>query len=163
MIQAGVDSIYRQFLTIVGQSRHKSPADIDKIAQGRVWDGGTARQLGLVDQFGNMGDAVAVAASLAKLGNERGVRYLDRKPGFAEDLMANFGGGDSDTGTTDAFAALAPAPDRLLATAMIDLQRIMTGPSIQVRCLDCPVELAAGPTSKVQQLGMFGRLVAWLS
>ncbi|MEO6579777.1 MAG: signal peptide peptidase SppA, partial [Sphingomicrobium sp.] len=62
MIQAGVDSIYRQFLTIVGQSRHKSPADIDKIAQGRVWDGGTARQLGLVDQFGNLDDAIAVAA-----------------------------------------------------------------------------------------------------
>lgn len=148
MIQAGVESIYRQFLTIVGQARHKSPADIDKIAQGRVWDGGTARQLGLVDQFGNLDDAIAAAAGLAKLGNERGVRYLDRKPGFGEEIAAMFaGGGDSDSAPTDAFASLAPAPDRLLATALVDVQRIMSGPSIQVRCLDCPVELAPAPAA----------------
>ena len=161
MIQAGVESIYRQFLTIVGQSRHKSAADIDKIAQGRVWDGGTARQLGLVDQFGNLDDAIEVAAKLAKLGNERKVRYLDRKPGFAEDFMAMFAGGDSEATPTDAFAALAPAPDRLLGIAMADLKRIMTGPSIQVRCLDCPVELSAAPATeprgwKAMLLSLFG-------
>ena len=161
MIQAGVESIYRQFLTIVGQSRHKSAADIDKIAQGRVWDGGTARQLGLVDQFGNLDDAIEVAAKLAKLGNERKVRYLDRKPGFAEDFMTMFAGGDSEATPTDAFAALAPAPDRLLGTALADMKRIMTGPSIQVRCLDCPVELSAAPATeprgwKAMLLSLFG-------
>jgi len=164
MIQAGVESIYRQFLTIVGQARHKSPADIDKIAQGRVWDGGTARQLGLVDQFGNLDDAIAAAAGMAKLGNERGVRYLDRKPSVGEEFAAMFaGGGDSDSAPTDAFASLAPAPDRLLATALVDVQRIMSGPSIQVRCLDCPVELAPAPVVGTKQLSMWGRLVNWLA
>ena len=57
------------------------------------------------------------------------------------------GGGDSDSAPTDAFASLAPAPDRLLATALADVQRIMSGPSIQVRCLDCPVELSAAPAA----------------
>ena len=51
LIQAGVESIYRRFLGS-SPTRAKSPAEIDRIAQGRVWDGGTARQLGLVDQFG---------------------------------------------------------------------------------------------------------------
>ena len=161
MIQAGVESIYRQFLTIVGQSRHRSPADIDKIAQGRVWDGGTARQLGLVDQFGNLDDAIAAAAGLAKLGGERKVRYLERKPGFGEEFMAMFAGGDSEVAPTDAFAALAPAPDRLLGVALADMKRIMAGPSIQVRCLDCPVELSAAPAAeprgwKAMLLSLFG-------
>ena len=61
------------------QSRRKSPADIDRIAQGRVWDGGTARQLGLVDGFGGMDEAIAKAAQLAKLGR-RARRHLPRAP-----------------------------------------------------------------------------------
>ena len=149
MIQAGVESVYRQFLGIVAQSRRKSPAEIDRIAQGRVWDGGTARQLGLVDGFGGLDDAIAAAAGLAKLGDERGVRYLDRAPTFAESLMAGFSGDDSEAAPTDAFAALAPAPEALLDVALADLRRMLSGPTIQVRCLDCPVELraAAKPAS----------------
>ena len=60
----------------------RRPAEIDRIAQGRVWDGGTARQLGLVDGFGGMDEAIAKAAELAKLGDERGVTYLERPPSF---------------------------------------------------------------------------------
>ena len=161
MIQAGVESIYRQFLGIVALSRRKSPADIDRIAQGRVWDGGTARQLGLIDGFGGIDDAVAAAAGLAKLGDERGVRYLDRTPTFAENLMATFTGGDSEAVPTDAFAALAPAPEALLDTALADVRRILSGPSIQVRCLDCPVELRASARPetrgwKAALLSLFG-------
>lgn len=161
MIQAGVNSIYRQFLGIVAQSRRKSPADIDRIAQGRVWDGGTARQLGLIDGFGGIDEAVAAAAGLAKLGDERKVRYLDRAPTFAENLMAMFSGGDAEAAPTDAFAALAPAPEALLDTALSDVRRILSGPSIQVRCLDCPVELRAParPDSggwKAALLSLFG-------
>ena len=70
LIQAGVEQVYRKFLGIVAEARHKTPADVDRIAQGRVWDGGTARQLGLVDGFGGMDDAVAKAAELAKLDDE---------------------------------------------------------------------------------------------
>ena len=51
VLQGQVERIYGRFLGLVSKSRGKSPADIDKIAQGRIWDGGTARQLGLVDEF----------------------------------------------------------------------------------------------------------------
>jgi protease-4 len=57
LLQAGVDSIYGRFVGIVAQARHKSPAYINGIAQGRVWDGGTAHQIGLVDGFGGMKEA----------------------------------------------------------------------------------------------------------
>ena len=146
LIQAGVDSIYRRFLAIVGAARHKSPADVDKIAQGRVWDGGTAHQIGLVDGFGNMDAAVAKAAELAKLGDERGVRYLERPGTLRDGLMDIFSGDDEDgAGTTDAFAALAPSPASQLQRALAEVQQIMSGPSIQARCLKC------GPVSATPQ------------
>ena len=71
------------------------------------------------------------------------MRYLDRAPTFAESVMAMFSGEDAEAAPTDAFAALAPAPEALLGAALADLRRILSGPSIQVRCLDCPVELRA--------------------
>ncbi|MCY7271719.1 MAG: signal peptide peptidase SppA [Sphingomonas bacterium] len=160
MIQAGVESIYRQFLTIVAQSRRKTPAEIDAIAQGRVWDGGTARQLGLVDGFGGLDEAIAAAAGLAKLGDERGVRYLDRSPTFAEEFMAMFSGDDAEAAPTDAFAALAPAPEALLDVALADVRRILAGPSIQVRCLDCPVELRTSNATGAK--GWKATLLGWL-
>ena len=100
------------------QSRRKSPAEIDRIAQGRVWDGGTARQLGLVDGFGGLDDAIAKAAELAKLGDERGVRYLERPGSFARRACSRRSPTEeSDDGAApaDAFAALggrARAADR---------------------------------------------------
>ena len=78
LLQTSVESIYGRFLGIVAQSRRKTPQQINEIAQGRVWDGGTARQIGLVDGFGGMEEAIAKAAELAKLGDERGVTYLER-------------------------------------------------------------------------------------
>src|SRR5919112_1733068 len=66
LLQTGVESIYGRFLSIVAQARHKTPQEIDQIAQGRVWDGGTARQLGLVDGFGGMEEAVAKAGQPAR-------------------------------------------------------------------------------------------------
>ncbi len=159
MIQAGVESIYRQFLGIVAQARRKSPAEIDRIAQGRVWDGGTARQIGLVDQFGGMDDAIAAAAGLAKLGDERGVRYLDKTTTPFEEFVALFGGeDDAEAAPTDAFAGLAPTPSALLDVALADFQRILAGPSIQVRCLECPIELrpTAAPERKGWKAMLFG-------
>ena len=50
------------------------PARVDEIGQGRVWDGGTARQLGLVDRFGSLDDAIAEAARRAKIDPGRGAR-----------------------------------------------------------------------------------------
>jgi protease-4 len=162
MIQAGVESIYRQFLGIVAQSRRKTPAEIDRIAQGRVWDGGTARQIGLVDQFGGLDEAIAAAAGLAKLGDERGVRFLDKHKTPFEEFMALFGGeDDAEAAPTDAFAALAPAPSAMLDVALADLKRILSGPSIQVRCLECPVELR--PTAAPERAGWKAMLTGLFS
>jgi protease-4 len=160
LIQASVESIYRRFLAIVAQSRRKSAAEIDRVAQGRVWDGGTARQLGLVDGFGGMEEAVAKAAQLAKLGDERDVRYLERPVSLRESLLDALLVDDVDDGTgQDAFAALAGRPTQALAAAIADLRTILSGPAIQARCLECgpvaPVALA--PADR----GLLGLLARW--
>jgi len=164
LVQAGVDSIYKRFIGIVGDARRKSPAEIDKIAQGRVWDGGTARQLGLVDGFGGMDAAIAKAAELAKLGNARGVRYLERPATLRESIASWFDGNDDeDSGTTDALASLAGSPSSEIARALAEVQQILAGPSIQARCLECGPSSAVTPAVKGEQSQSFLALAAhWL-
>jgi protease-4 len=162
LIQAGVEQIYARFLAIVAQARHKSPADIDRIAQGRVWDGGTARQLGLVDGFGGMDEAVAKAAELAKLDEDnRSLTYLEPEPSYADELMAAFAGEEEDTSQApaDAYASLAPAPEALLARALTELRSILSGPTIQARCLECP-PVAAAPRLDQQDRGWLAKFLS---
>jgi protease-4 len=138
LIQAGVDGVYRHFLAIVSQARHKPAAEIDRIAQGRVWDGGSARQLGLVDGFGGMDEAIAKAAELAKLGDERDVRYLERPTSLTEQVLGMIAGEEeTDSQPADSLATLSPAPEWRLRAALAELGAILSGPSIQVRCLEC--------------------------
>jgi protease-4 len=66
MMQMNIENGYKNFITLVGKARHKTPEDVDKIAQGHVWIGSDAKDNGLVDQLGDFDDAVAKAAELAK-------------------------------------------------------------------------------------------------
>ena len=67
IMQIGIEHGYQQFLTVVAQGRNISLAEVDKVAQGRVWTGVDAQQHGLVDQLGNLQDAINQAATLAGL------------------------------------------------------------------------------------------------
>jgi protease-4 len=77
VIQAIINKGYHDFVGNVAKARGKNYEAIDAIAQGRVWTGQQALDRGLVDQLGGLGDAVADAASLAKLGKDYPVRYQD--------------------------------------------------------------------------------------
>lgn len=163
LIQTGVESMYGRFLGIVAASRHKTPQQIDQIAQGRVWDGGTARQIGLVDGFGGMSDAIAKAAQLAKLGDERGIRYLEPQRSFRDQLIEAIAeSNDNDSAVpTDAFSMMTRQPQQQLAAMFAEVRSIMSGPSIQARCLECP---AVAPARVEQQdLTLLGLLKEWLS
>ena len=160
LLQAGVNSVYQRFLNIVAQSRKRSPADIDRIAQGRVWDGGTARQLGLVDGFGGMDEAVAKAGALAKIDDpSEQVRYLERPRSFEEELLELLA--EDRAGQErpeDSFAALAP--DAAIANAIADLRSILSGPRIQARCLECPA--VAPARARPADVGLLAALGNWL-
>ena len=64
-MQASVEDIYELFVNLVATSRGKEPAEVDEIAQGRVWAGSDALNIGLVDEIGTLEDAIQYAAALA--------------------------------------------------------------------------------------------------
>lgn len=90
VIQAIIDKGYRDFVGGVAKARGKSFDAIDAIAQGRVWTGKQALDRGLVDRLGGLGDAVAEAARLAKLGRNYPVRYAQAPMGALESLLVGF-------------------------------------------------------------------------
>jgi protease-4 len=65
--QASVESIYERFVNLVADAREIPPSDVHELAQGKVWTGATAEELGLVDRLGYLQDAIAAAAELAAL------------------------------------------------------------------------------------------------
>lgn len=67
VIQRGIERGYQEFINIVAQGRDMTPTEVDKVAQGRVWTGVKALELGLVDELGDMQAAVAKAAEFAGL------------------------------------------------------------------------------------------------
>ncbi len=163
LIQSGVDSMYGRFLSIVATARKKTPQQIDQIAQGHVWDGGTAHQLGLVDGFGGMDEAVAKAAQLAGLGNERAVRYLEPPKSFRQQLIEALADNENDNSSVpdDAFASLARGPQQQLAAMLVEVRSILAGPSIQARCLECP-SVAPARLDK-RDLSLLNLIEEWIS
>jgi protease-4 len=93
-MQSGVEYGYRQFLSIVAQGRKMDIADVERIAQGRVWDGRTAVRLGLVDELGNLEDAVAAAAKLAGLPPDSGI-FLHNRENSTAKLLKSLGAAET--------------------------------------------------------------------
>jgi protease-4 len=141
IFQAGIENGYRQFIARVAEARKLSPQRVDEIGQGRVWDGGTARQIGLVDRFGGLQDAIDEAARRAGLKpGDVHAEYLEKKPGWIGQLMEKVIGpddGDTSGDGTDAFTRIAADRRAIFAQALGDVKRIGTGAAIQARCLEC--------------------------
>jgi protease IV len=140
LIQMGIASTYRRFLSLVAKARDLPVPRVNQIAQGRVWDGGTARQLGLVDAFGGLDEAVAEAARRANIdADDARLVYLEKEPNFFERMFTTVGGsGEAIRIAPDLFSRAAVQPQLLLLGAIADAQTIVAGPAIQARCLECP-------------------------
>ena len=69
-MQASVERIYDRFVNIVSQGRNLEPAFVDSIAQGRVWTGADALQIGLVDEIGTLEDALNYAINVVEPGTD---------------------------------------------------------------------------------------------
>ena len=141
ILQAGIDHGYRQFISLVASARKMTPERVDEIAQGRVWDGGTARQIGLVDRFGTLDDAIAEAAKRAGLDPKSvHAEYLEKKPGWLANLLMSFApkdGEDDSEAAKDVYSRLAQERRAVFAQVLGDVRRLATGAAIQARCLEC--------------------------
>lgn len=86
MMQITIENGYDTFINLVAKSRNKTPEQIDKIAQGRVWIGQDALKNGLVDQLGDFDDAVDKAAELAKLSDVQ-LNWMKPELSFMDQLL----------------------------------------------------------------------------
>jgi protease-4 len=94
-LQKVVDAIYERFLSKVSESRKLPKARVAEIAQGRVWSGLQAKEIGLVDQIGGIGDAIAAAAEQAKLEDNWQLQEYPEGQTFKQQILESFAGGES--------------------------------------------------------------------
>ena len=118
-LQMDVEQGYRRFIDIVAKGRRMSPEQVEKIAEGRVWDGATALQLGLIDRLGDLRDAVDEAAKRAKVPAENGF-FIESEP---DNLLERFKLAEQPAEALLARiwpAALMPAPLRRPLAEQLD-------------------------------------------
>lgn len=88
-IQESIEETYQTFLGRVSEGRNMTMAQVDSVAQGRVWSGTEALEVGLVDELGNLDDAINAAAEMAELsayGIKKFPKYKSGFERFMEDL-----------------------------------------------------------------------------
>lgn len=87
-MQQRIDATYEDFVARVAAGRGLSTEAVDEIAQGRVWAGGDAMGIGLVDEFGGLTDAIQYAATMAGLDSYRLVEYPAVEPMYTKLLSS---------------------------------------------------------------------------
>ncbi|MBN8810548.1 MULTISPECIES: signal peptide peptidase SppA [unclassified Sphingomonas] len=168
LLQSAIEAGYARFVGLVAGARKLTPERVNEIAQGRVWIGGTAHQIGLVDRFGGIDDAIAEAARRAKLDPAKvHAVYLEKEPSSWAKLIASFADDKDEDGDwadqpagADLFARAAIGQRALLAQALGDARRLATGGSVQARCLECG---GFGPaTGSLEDARLFDAIAARL-
>jgi|TARA_B110000971_G_scaffold201634_1_gene220658 protease-4 len=94
ILQSSVEFGYGQFIDLVARGRDMPRAEVEKVAQGRVWQGSKALELGLVDALGDVNVALAKAAELAGIEQWRATdlrQDLDPRSVFIAEMMDSFG------------------------------------------------------------------------
>lgn len=141
IVQQGVDNIYQRFIKLVAEARAQTPEQIDAVAQGHVWTGAKALELGLVDKLGTLGDTIAAVAAQAKLKKYR-VELVERplspKEAFLRELTDSNASLFAPETLLEKFAALRILND--IAPVLKPLNELaqMNDPQgIYVKCLDC--------------------------
>jgi protease-4 len=133
MVLESMQAFYDQFVEKVAEARQTTPEKVDQIAQGRVWTGYQAKQVGLVDELGGMQVAIAAAKQRARIAADEEVELVVYPPrrSFYEVLSESF---EQPTATrTSASAAeailtlLGPRDRRILAAILAPSRLFRSG------------------------------------
>lgn len=142
VIQSGVDHIYHNFLKIVSESRKKDVAEVHEIAQGHVWTGAKAKEIGLVDNLGTLNDVIAAAAKKAEL-TDYSVKLITQKLSPKEEFIRKLMGEDAKVFIPKSL--LKPLVDlnsvqqelSPLLKPLMALQKMTDPQGIYASCLEC--------------------------
>ena len=118
LIQRITEYGYQQFITGVASARDMAVDDVDSIARGRVWSGLDAQRIGLVDELGTLDDAIAAAAQRAGLGDDYGVRYVEKDVTFKEQIALMLAGKAHAVLGEEVFVSRGSQTLRSLSTAL---------------------------------------------
>lgn len=124
----GIENVYDTFLERVAAGRNMSVEEVNEIAQGRVWSGVDAKKLGLVDELGNLDDAIAAAAEMVGL-ETYGIRKYPKYKSDFERLMDDLGSAKTMLGD----AILKEELDDEVFKALKEIKGMTDGKGIQVR------------------------------
>lgn len=108
LVQRQVDFVYEAFLEKVSEGRGLELDAVKELAGGRIWSGVDALELGLVDELGGLGAAIAYAGSEAGLGDDPAIKELPAPTNFLEELLSGVSQQSADAATN---AALKPLVD----------------------------------------------------
>jgi protease-4 len=122
LVQSSINHIYSEFTTKAAVARKTTPEKIDEVGQGRVWTGVQAKERGLVDRLGSYRDALASAATRAKLAPGYRVAYIEREGSNVERILGRlFGASAAQAFTIQVKLGLLPTG--LPASAVTDVTR----------------------------------------
>ncbi|MEL6486578.1 MAG: signal peptide peptidase SppA [Pseudomonadota bacterium] len=164
IFQASITDTYNDFLTIVSDNRGMPKDEVDRIAQGRMWDGGAARQVKLVDQFGGLDEALAWVAQEAELEDgQYHARFLadpvDGTDALIRQLLANalspMVAEAQPQRASDLFAVAAQNRDRAVSRMLRDAERLSGQAGVQAYCLECPADALPPPQTAPSQFTSF--------
>ncbi len=162
VVQASIENIYGKFTGIVAANRKLPVERVREIAEGRVWSGGAAHQLGLIDAFGGLDEAMAAAAKLAKLDPAKvhATYYEPRPDAFAAMLADLFAHDQDDEPEARGMLAVLGARHTLLAArAVSDVERLVAeGGSVQADCFQCRSLVATAAPDAARLSGLWSRL-----
>jgi len=79
LLQNVIDDVHRQFVDVVAENRKLKVDVVKKIADGRIFSGQQAKEIGLVDEIGNFQDAIDIAASMSNIKGKPVVLYPEKK------------------------------------------------------------------------------------
>ncbi len=107
IVQESVDEVYGTFVDHVAEGRNMTAENVDAIGQGRVWLGFNAMHNGLIDGFGGLDDAIAMAADRAGIAGDYTVYEIVSEPDPFMMLLSMFAGSGKSQAQTSAVEANA--------------------------------------------------------
>lgn len=130
-IEEQMQAFYDQFVEKVAESRKSTPEKIDAVAQGRVWTGRQAREIGLVDELGGLPRALAIAQQRAGIARDAAVSVVvyPPKPTLLEAISDTFGGTQTMRASL-AQALLEPQEREALAAVRRPMRMLRQGEAL---------------------------------
>ena len=118
-VEAQLRAFYTDFVRKAAESRHTTPAGIDRLAQGRVWTGRQAKENGLVDELGGLDRAIAIAKDRAKIPADSDVEIVGYpRPKSFYEMVSNGFSGNTETAISKWMSANLSADERTALRAL---------------------------------------------